>query len=430
VLKSELGQIELPAEGAVIVCGGGAAGIAAALAAARAGAEVLLLEQSPAIGGTVANALIHTLGGLYDSAGEIINDGLPAELIDRLQRADSRTGRRKLGRAFVLNVCPRVYQSAVSRWLAECPQVRVLTSVRVTGVRRAGDRLVGLVALAGSRSLSLRPRAVIDATGTAAVTRLIDPSLVIDDGPRSAGGWIFRLSNVALGALDFPKGVGLVRDLRAATAAGDLPPLASHAWLDAGVAGDQVYVKLMVPIDDDSLNPEAPAKMSGRTPSLALQASMTQNAIVTYLSRRPDFARAAVTLTGSLGVRDGGRICGRYTLTADDVRQGRKFADAACGCAWPIEYWDAERGVSVEYLPPGVQYDVPLRALQVNGIDNFWVAGKCLSADRWAHASARVAGTCWAMGQAVGQAAAEQSRVGCAHLPSENNWWAQPTLQP
>jgi hypothetical protein len=348
---------------------------------------------------------------LYDSAGEIINDGLPAELIDRLQRADSRTRRRKLGRTFVLNAGPRVYQSVVSRWLAEQPQVRVLTGLRVTGVRRAEDRIIGLEALAIGRSLSLRPRAVIDATGTAEITRLIHPSLVIDDGPRSAGGWIFRLSNVAAGALGFPQGVGLVRDLRAAAAGGDLPPLASHAWLDAGVSDDEVYVKLMVPLDDVSLKPEASAKESPATPSLALQASIAQNAIVAYLRRLPDFARAAVTLTGSIGVRDGGRIRGRYTLTADDVRQGRKFADAACGCAWPIEYWDAERGVSVEYLPPGVQYDIPRRALQVDGIDNFWVAGKCLSADRWAHASARVAGTCWAMGQAVGRAAAEDSRI-------------------
>jgi hypothetical protein len=239
----------------------------------------------------------------------------------------------------------------------------------------------------------MNPRTVVDATGTAEIVRLLDPSLVEGDGPHSASGWIFRLSNVAKGALDFPKGVGLVRDLRAAAAAGRLPPLASHAWLDEGIAEDEVFVKLMVPPDGISI--------------------AAQDAIVAFLRHLPEFARATVTQTGSLGVRDGGRIRGRYTLTAGDVRQGRKFADAACRCAWPIEYWDAERGVSVEYLPPGAAYEIPLRALQVADLGNFWVAGKCLSADRWAHASARVAGTCWAMGQAVGQAAA--GSVGCAH---------------
>src|SRR5262245_58802363 len=94
----------------VVVCGGGAAGLAASLAAARAGANVLLLESRPRLGGTVANALIHTLGGLYDSAGEILNGGLPSELIERLMRADRRTRRRKMGRMWVLQVCPNVYR--------------------------------------------------------------------------------------------------------------------------------------------------------------------------------------------------------------------------------------------------------------------------------------------------------------------------------
>jgi len=185
-----------------------------------------------------------------------------------------------------------------------------------------------------------------------------------------------------------------------------LPAAAGHAWLDEGVAEDEVFVKLMAPPDGIS--------------------NAAQEAIVAFLRRQPEFARATVTQTGCLGVRDGGRIHGRYTLTADDVRQGRKFEDPACRCAWPIEYWDGERGVSVEYLPTGAAYEIPLRALQVAGLDNFWVAGKCLSADRWAHASARVAGTCWAMGQAVGEAA---SRVGCAHQqPVNSKWRAQPTL--
>ena len=92
-------------------------------------------------------------------------------------------------------------------------------------------------------------------------------------------------------------------------------------------------------------------------------------------------------------------------MTAEDVRTGRRFDDAACRCAWPIEYWHRERGASLEYLPDGVFYEIPLRALRVQGWRNVWAAGKCLSADRLAHASARIAGTCWAMGETAGKAA-------------------------
>jgi hypothetical protein len=66
--------------------------------------------------------------------------------------------------------------------------------------------------------------------------------------------------------------------------------------------------------------------------------------------------------------------------------------------------------VSLEYLTQGDYYEIPLRSLKVQGLANVWTAGKCLSADPYAHASARVVGTCWAMGEAVGRAAAALSR--------------------
>src|SRR6185369_14795781 len=113
-----------------------------------------------------------------------------------------------------------------------------------------------------------------------------------------------------------------------------------------------------------------------------------QTAVVSFLKQFAAFQNAVVDQTGSLGVRDGGRIAGCYTLTADDVRTGRAFDDGVSRCAWPIEYWDAERGVTIEYLPSGVAYQIPMRCLQLPRIDNYWAVGKCLSADRRARASA------------------------------------------
>jgi hypothetical protein len=61
--------------------------------------------------------------------------------------------------------------------------------------------------------------------------------------------------------------------------------------------------------------------------------------------------------------------------------------------------------LTLEYLEDGATYDIPLGALTADGVDNLWVAGKCLSADPRAQASARCVGTCWAMGAAVARAA-------------------------
>src|SRR5205814_7865145 len=114
---------------------------------------------------------------------------------------------------------------------------------------------------------------------------------------------------------------------------------------------------------------------------IAAAAEQDMAAALALLRRLPAFAAARVVRMGRLGIRDGGRVRGEYRLSADDVRQGRKFADAVGRCAWPIEYWDPERGVQMEYLTGGRSYDIPLRALKVQGLDNVWVAGKCLSAD-------------------------------------------------
>ena len=383
----------------IAVCGAGAAGMAAAVAAARAGADVCLVEAGPRVGGTVAHALIHTLGGLFDSAGAFVNGGLAQELAEALTRADPAVRRRQLGRTWVLSADPETYQGVARRLLAAERRVTVCTGARVLRVERSADRVVGLEVAGPAGPFRLRTRAVVDATGAGAIARLVDPALLQDDPRRAAGGLIFTLRGVAPGILDWPRGLTVVRALREAAADGRLPPECARAWVDVGVREDEVYVKLAVALPDDWAERESRGEITRA-------ARETQAAVVAFLRRLAGFATAEVSRTGSLGVRDGGRVRGEYCLTADDVRQGRRFADAACRCAWPIEYWDPEHGVTLEYLPDGQAYDIPLRALTVHGIANLWVAGKCLSADRLAQASARVAGCCWSMGEAAGQAAA------------------------
>jgi hypothetical protein len=382
----------------VVVCGAGAAGCAAALAAARAGARVCLVESTPRVGGTVADCMIHTLGGLYDSAGGLLNGGLAAALAERLAEADPPARPRRMGRVWVLGVCPDAYRDVLRRWLAAEPRITILLNTRICGVKTAADGVVGLnVAQPGGTTLRLDARSVVDATGTADVVRRLDPSLLQDESRRAAGGLVLRLRGLAPGALAFPRGVGVVRELRAAADEGSLPPECGKAWIDAGVYEDEAYVKLFVPLPDD---------WRERADEIRREARRGGDVLLAFLRRVPGFGEARLARVGALGVRDGGRIQGEYCLTGEDVRQARKFSDAVCRCTWPIEYWDPVEGVSLEYLPDGAWYEIPLRALKVRGAPNLWAAGKCLSADQPAHASARVAGSCWAMGEAAGRAAA------------------------
>jgi hypothetical protein len=372
--------------------------MAAAIAAARCGARVSLIEAQPQVGGTVAGALIHTLAGLYDARGEYLNGGLAQELAERLLQASPTVHRRRMGRVFVLQVCPNLYRDVVQDWIDQEARIRVMRNARVSHIVRSADRVVEVEASVSDGTLRFRPSAVIDATGTADVVSLIDRRLCHDDSRRAAGGWVCRLRDVEHGALQFPKGVAIVRALREA-AAGPLPSECGKAWLDGGIVPDEVFVKLFVPLGENWRKREIRGEISQA-------AQQTQNAVVNFLRGLPGFSQAKVVQTGKLGVRDGGRVHGEYTLSASDVREFRKFDDAVCRCCWPIEYWDPVDGVSLEYLPPGEYYEVPMRSLRLPGLSNVWVAGKCLSADRYAQASARMVGSCWAMGEAVGKAAA------------------------
>ena len=285
--------IREPAE-AVAVCGAGAAGAAAALSAARSGAAVVLIEPRPSIGGTVTHALIHTLGGLFDAAGEFLNDGLARELADALALADPAVCRRRIGRAWVLNACPEVYRSVVSRLITSEPRIMLRTCTRVTGVVVSTDRVVALDT-AGTGGVSrLLVRAVVDATGTAEIVRRIDAALVDDDRNPAAGGLVVRLRGVSAGALAFPRGLALVRALRRAAEDGTLPADCGRAWIDAGVYDDEVYVKLFVP---------QPQEWCGTygCGDLSSQAVAVRNEVVAFLKRLPDFARAEVTRTGCVG---------------------------------------------------------------------------------------------------------------------------------
>jgi hypothetical protein len=383
----------------VAVCGGGAAGLAAALAAARAGADVCLIEARPRLGGTVAFSLIHTLGGLYDGAGALLNGGLAEELVAALIRADESVRKRRMGRTWVLSACPDVYRAVVQGFIEAERRITVLAHARVTGVVCEGDTIRALELIRAGAVSRLRVSAVIDSTGGGEVAELVSASLVQNEPRRAAGGLIFRLGGVPLEAVAFPKGLGVLRALRGAVEDGTLPRTCAHAWTDIGARADEVYVKLAVPLPPDWRERER----HGEITRAALE---TQATVVEFLRRMPEFALATVTKTGELGVRDGGRVNGEYSLTVDDVRRGAKFPDAVCRCSWPVEYWDPDEGVSLEYLPEGSYYEVPLRALKVSGVRNLWAAGKCLSADRFAQASARVVGSCWAMGEAAGRAAA------------------------
>jgi hypothetical protein len=121
----------------------------------------------------------------------------------------------------------------------------------------------------------------------------------------------------------------------------------------------------------------------------------------------PGYERAALLSTSpAIGVRESRRIIGEHVLTADEILAAARFDDQIAQCGAPIEEHHAGEDTRWVYLEDGATYGIPFRALQPRGLDNVLVAGRCFSATHDAHASARSMGTCMAIGQAAGTAAA------------------------
>ena len=99
-------------------------------------------------------------------------------------------------------------------------------------------------------------------------------------------------------------------------------------------------------------------------------------------------------------------------LTKEDVLSARKFPDGVVKNAWPIELWDRTKGTIYKYVPRGEYYEIPFRCLMVSGITNLLTAGRCISVTHEALGSTRVMGTCMALGEQAGKAAAYRVRNG------------------
>lgn len=347
----------------IAVIGSGAAGIAAAVSAARAGRMTLLLDKNLAGGGTGGFSGLTTLCGLYDDVGNFLNDGFAHEFAETI----SETAPVKMGRVWVLPYRPEKFREAAARFLSTAPKLQTRWDTPLANVVVENDRIVSLN--------GFNVGAVIDCSGSAEVAHAIGAECLATDETTQASVVIFPLHDVARKLLT-PAAVAQV-----------LLPLARAGF-----------------------------------PPLNFQSNFEPNSVSVKFTGKPEqvpqlieFLRAKVRGFESCSTslkefsitrRTGRMIVGKYVLTGVDVLAGKKFPDAVARCAWPVEQWNADGKTRLRYLPAGAHYEIPARSLRAAKIKNLFMAGKTISADVDAIASARVMGCCLATGAAAGVLAA------------------------
>jgi glycine/D-amino acid oxidase-like deaminating enzyme len=383
----------------VLVAGGGAAGVPAAVAAARGGARTVLIEANAFLGGTGVAGLHRSVCGLYgtdrDPPEAPLNGGLAAEIVSRLLVAAPHRKPMRMGRVFVLPFAPHDLAAVFLELTRGETNLQVLTGMRIASVARTGNRISAVAAESGEGHVEVRPHVVIECTGAGAVLTLggIGHAVTPPAKQQLAG---FTVHLKGLESPDDTLPVRIPQLLGKAVDAEKAPAHLRFTFFSGGEEPDEGYLKLSLPPD-----------RAGEQDAAMADAVHAQHLLAEAL---PAFRNAAIAQTSVVVHREGPRLNGEYALTADDVLGGHRFDDGVVKNAWPIELWNPQRGPSLQYLRDGDHYDIPLRCLRSPEVANLLCAGRCISVSRKALGSTRVMGTCMALGAAAGREAARLAK--------------------
>jgi hypothetical protein len=399
----------------VLVAGGGAAGVAASVTAARSGLDVTLVERYGFCGGGAVAGLSGTVCGLYaasadpDRPPEQVVFGFADEFVRLLESRGGLTPPVRYGRTYTRVHDPLVWREAADHVLGEAG-VRVLFHCIVTGVLLDGDRVAGLVASSKEGPLELRARITIDASGDADVVAMAGfPSFVGDEGRVQNPTMIFRLGGVDTGRFLRAYGPDTIMPprfselLQAHHGKGYALPRAK-VWLFTTTRPGELLcncTRVLGP-DGRELN-----TLSARDFTDAeLEGRRQVREYARFLRDHVEGCEASwVNDTGvQVGVRQTRQVRGVARLGNRDVLGGVKCADGVARSPWPIELHSGAKP-RVEWLLEDV-YEVPFGCFVPERGEGLLVAGRCLSAEHEAVASARVTAQCFSYGHAIGHAAA------------------------
>ncbi len=394
----------------VLVCGGGMAGVAAAVAAAREGAEVLLVERWGFLGGSATAAAVGQFVGWETAAGRQVVQGIAEEIVRRLGERGGAQGHRHFmmstgHRMDHVPYDPEILKLVLDEIVCEAGAAPLFQAM-VLAVTRKGRTITAVEVLTKAGPVRVQPRAVIDASGDLDVLHRAGAAFLPlgDDEALQPGTMMFRF-----GPIDVDVFEAIPAEERGALArrgyeSGALARAALHASIIPGTRDGWFNVS-RVAVDATDPFALSRGEIEARRQAVAA-AGYLRDAVPGCGGGR------LVAIAAQLGIRESRRIAGRYVLTGEDVRAGRRFADVIAVGAYPLDiHPPAGGGLSFSTLGADHSYDIPFRSLVPEGMDNALVAGRGISATHEAHASVRVMPTCMAIGQAAGSAAAAMVRA-------------------
>lgn len=413
-------KTEVAGEYDVVVAGGGPAGVPAAVAAAKAGARVLLLETAGCLGGVWT-------AGILTFVFDIEKCGVGFEILERLKQ------RKGYVETDWLHMVDFTYDIESMKLVLEemCTEngIDVLLHTRVVAAHvDENHRLRTIATESKSGRQAWRARAFIDCTGDGDLGAQAGNGFDMgseEEGalqPATFMGTIVVPSHEAVGQfVSFYEGVP-----EHGPRTGAFKEYLASIGVDTSYGIPtlfQVHGNLLAIMINHQYQMDATNAADVTRATIAARAEV--NRVVDAISAHdgPFHGCHLASTAEHIGIREGRRLHGRYRVTVDDLKRGARFEDAVCRVRFNVDVHSTDPKKDKGNSKMGVElkpYDIPIRALIAKDIDGLLMAGRCISGDWLAFASYRVTGEAVSLGEAAGALAAVAAQSG--KMPHEVAW--------
>ena len=386
------------------VIGGGFAGVAAALAAARAGAKVLIVEKSNCLGGAAVNCLVNPFMPYWtemDGKRVDLSAGIFKEIHDRLEHHNAMNKESFLEEKlkYILN-----------EMVAEA-NIDLLFHAYIFKVEKCDEHIASIVVATKSGEMQVEANYFIDATGDAQLAYLAGCPTVLgreSDHLCQPMTLCFRLGNV-----DVEKFYESRERLKIAhaqsLAAGELTNPRENILVFKTPIHNVLHFNTTRVVRKNPTSPEEVTEAE-------VLARRQVYEIYEFMKKHADgLENSFLMMTAAeIGVRESRMIVGDYVLTEQDCRNCVKFDDGIAACNYDIDIHNPEgTGTSHYYFPAGEYYTIPYRSLIPKSAENLLVAGRCISSDHGAQASYRIMPVVCCIGEAAGSAVGLAVKQNC-----------------
>ncbi len=383
----------------VLVAGGGFAGTAAAISAARGGKKVMLFDKFNAPGGAAAVNLVTPFMPYWTinkerNKREYLTGGIFSEIVGKLRELGAMEGDDKFSDEYLKLVLNRMIKEA---------GVTVLYHAYLKDVEKEGKSIKSVTLSALGQDIKIAADTFIDATGDGVLSYLAGCSFMLGrngDNLCQPMTLCFRVANVDVGRFyaEMPEMQKLYKEKQSS---GEIRNPRENILTFVVPAKGIIHFNTTRVV---KLNPTDPFDVTEAEFAAREQVFELFDLLKASFSSMKD-ADLIMTAAG-IGVRESRMIEGEHILTANDLKECTKFPDSVARGNYDIDIHNPEgTGTSHYYFAPGEYYTIPYRSLTVKDADNLLVAGRCISADHEAQASIRIMPICASTGEAAGIAA-------------------------